>query len=280
MTDERRKRRHQGRGHVEIEGVFTHFSKADEEDKEYSKRQVDLFQRALIKFKERNVGLRFVHSSNSAGTMDQNLIYPNDFFDRSNKSTILSRLGISLYGLSPSKEMINKEGIELKAAMSWKTRIVHVKSLQPGEKISYGGTFVTQRRPHTVIATLPVGYADGFRRLLSGPDAMKDKWHVLVRGVRCPVVGRVCMDMTMIDVSALDADRPVKEGEEVVLMGSQGSEVISCDDFASRLQTINYEITCLVGKRVPRVYVSGGEWIASQSFDKLTLSSSFLSSSS
>jgi alanine racemase len=262
-------RKYLGSALVEIEGLFTHFAKADEEDKEYTEMQVKLFRKVLKKFKAKNINVPLIHCSNSAGTMDQLSIYPRSFFEDNKDSEILSRIGISLYGLKPSGDMENPEGIKLKEVLSWKSKIVHVKDLKPGQSISYGGTYTTSRKPRTVIATLPLGYADGFRRLLSGPDSLKDKWKVLVRGVECEVVGRVCMDMTMIDVSEISSQGKVSEGEEVVLLGRQGSAEISCDDFASRLKTINYEVTCLVGKRVPRVYISNNSWTAYQSFDNL-----------
>lgn len=260
-------RKYRGSPLVEIEGLFTHFAKADEEDKEYTEMQVKLFQQVLKKFKAKNINVPLVHSSNSAGTMDQLSIYPRSFFEDNRDSEILSRVGISLYGLKPSDEMLNPQDIKLKEVLSWKTKIIHVKDLKPGQRISYGGTYTTSRKPRTVIATMPVGYADGFRRLLSGPDSLEDRWKVLVRGTECEVVGRVCMDMTMIDVSEICSQGKVTEGEEVVLLGKQGSREISCDDFASRLKTINYEVTCLVGKRVPRVYLSNNSWTAYQSFD-------------
>jgi alanine racemase len=139
--------------------------------------------------------------------------------------------------------------------MSWKTKIAHVKILPPGEAISYGGRFITQRQ--TVVATLPLGYADGLRRLLWARD-----WHVLVKGQRAPIIGRVCMDMFMIDVSDIPE---VAIGDEVVLLGKQGHETITTDDMARALETINYEITCLVGKRVPRVYLKNSKPVALES---------------
>jgi alanine racemase len=219
-----------------LEGVFSHFSKADEVDKAYTDRQIHTYVTGLELFQRAGLEPRIRCLANSAGTIDM----PASTFD-------MVRIGISLYGLYPSQE-VQMSRITLKPVMQWKTRIVHLKTLPAGESISYGGMFTTQRQ--TLVATLPVGYADGYRRKL-----WKTGGQVLVRGQRVPIIGRVCMDMCMIDVTDVAG---VKEGDEVVLLGIQGDETITAEEIATQLDTINYEITCLVGKRVPRVYYDNG----------------------
>jgi len=225
---------------LRLEGVLSHFSKADEVDKTYTQRQLETYGECLKMFREAGVMPQIRCLANSAGAID----VPASLFD-------MVRIGISLYGLYPSQE-VQTSRIDLRPVMQWKTRIVHLKTLPPGELISYGGMFTTQRP--TVVATLPVGYADGLRRRL-----WKTGGQVLVRGQCVPIIGRVCMDMCMIDVTDVAG---VIEGDEVVLLGTQGGECISADEMATQLDTINYEITCLVGKRVPRVFFEEGKVIA------------------
>ena len=169
------------------------------------------------------------------------LQYPETHLD-------MVRPGIILYGLAPSDE-VPMSIIHLKPVMSFKTRVSHVKLLPKGRAISYGGTYITQRR--SVIATLPVGYADGFSRLLSS------KTQVLIKGQRAPVVGRICMDQCMVDVT--DVQGSVSIGDEVVLMGDDGGDKITAEEIARLMGTINYELVCGISKRVPRVYISGGK---------------------
>jgi len=228
---------------LEMEGVFSHFSKADEYDKTYTKKQLTTYKQCLNMIQETGFTPRIRCLANSAGTME----VPESLFD-------MVRIGISLYGLYPSNE-VDKTRVNLKPVMSWKTQIAHIKTLPPGEAVSYGGMFITQRP--TVVATLPLGYADGYRRRL-----WKTNGYVLVKGQRAPIIGRVCMDMFMVDVTDI---QDVTAGDEVVLIGKQGAETISADDMAKQLDTINYEITCLVGKRVPRVYLKEGNIRAVQS---------------
>ncbi len=223
--------------HLRMEGVFSHFSKADESDKTYTYQQLRRFHECLSIIRQAGFNPQITYFANSAGTME----FPESHFD-------MVRLGISLYGLYPSDE-VDRSAVRLKPVMSWKTRIIHLKTLAPGEAVSYGGIFITQRP--TVVATLPLGYADGFRRRLG-----QKHWRVLVKGRRAPIIGRVCMDMCMIDVTEIEG---VELGDEVVLLGTQGQETIHTDDMAAALETINYEITCLVGKRVPRIYLQNGE---------------------
>ncbi len=228
---------------LELQGVFSHLSKADEYDKVYSHKQLERFRDCLRLIHDAGFQPVYRYLSNSAGTME----LPETHFE-------MVRIGISMYGLYPSDE-VDKSRIELKPVMQWKTRIVHLKSLPPGEAISYGGQFITQRR--TQVATLPLGYADGFRRLL-----WTKNWQVLVKGQRAQIIGRICMDMCMLDVTDIGN---VDVGDEIVLLGRQGDEVIHTDEMAAALGTINYEITCLVGKRVPRVYRKDGEITAVES---------------
>lgn len=239
---------------LEMEGVFSHFSKADEYDKTYTKKQLTTYKQCLNIIQETGFNPQIRCLANSAGTME----VPESLFD-------MVRIGISLYGFYPSDE-VDKTHVDLKPVMSWKTRIAHLKTLPPGEVVSYGGMFITQRP--TVVATLPLGYADGYRRRL-----WKTGGNVLVKGQRAPIIGRVCMDMFMVDVTDIDSGSlgrlpgfsGITVGDEVVLIGKQGTETISADEMAKQLDTINYEITCLVGKRVPRVYLKEGKIIAVQS---------------
>ena len=222
---------------LDLEGVLSHFSKADEIDKTYTNRQLDLYQKCLEMFAAAGISPRLRCLANSAGTID----VPASLFD-------MVRIGIALYGLYPSAD-VQTTKINLRPVMSWKTRIVHLKTLPPGKRISYGGVFITSRS--TKVATLPVGYADGYRRRLGNTGGQ-----VLIRGQRAPIIGRVCMDMCMIDVTDITH---VTIGDEAVLIGTQGDDRISADEMATQLDTINYEITCLVGKRVPRLFLEDGE---------------------
>lgn len=229
--------------YLEMEGVFSHFSKADEKEKVYTEMQIGRYHECLTMLQEAGFEPTFRHLANSAGTMET----PKAHFD-------LARIGISLYGFYPSEE-VDPTTVALRPVMRWKTRIAHLKMLPAGERVSYGGMFIAQRP--TRVATLPLGYADGFRRLL-----WTKKWHVLMKGQRAPIIGKICMDMCMVDVTDISG---AAVGDEVVLIGQQGSERITADEMAAALETINYEITCLVGKRVPRVYMKQGNVLAVES---------------
>jgi alanine racemase len=211
----------------EFEGIYTHFATADEIDVDYFKKQWDLFRQMLSWLSKRPA---LVHAANSAAALRFEGIEFNAV-----------RMGISMYGLSPSPEIKSSLPFELKQAMSLRTMIVNVKELYPGDSVSYGATYTAKEREW--IATLPVGYADGWIRKLQGQD-------VLVNGIRVPIVGRICMDQCMIK---LPGQFPL--GTEVTLIGQSGDDFISVDEIAERLETINYEITCLISIRVPRVYV-------------------------
>lgn len=216
---------------VVAEGIFTHFALADAEDKSFTREQLKRFL-ALVSSLERG-GLRIPlrHAANSAAIID----IPETHLD-------MVRAGIMIYGLFPSPE-VSQNKVELRPVMSWKSRIILVKEVGAGTGISYGHTFITARK--SLIATVPLGYADGFSRLLS------NKACVLVRGRRVPVVGRICMDQFMADVTGVEG---VAEGDEVVIFGRQGQEFIGVDELAQALGTINYEVVCMVSSRVPRRY--------------------------
>lgn len=221
---------------IKIEGIFTHFSVADEKDKTYTREQFKKFTGFVNALKERGIDIPLRHAGNSAASID----LPETHLD-------MVRPGVILYGLYPSDE-VEKGKLSLKPLASLKTVISHVKTVPPGTSVGYGRKYISAGE--RVIATLPIGYADGYTRLLSG------KASVLVHGTRAPLAGNICMDQCMIDVTGIEG---VKVGDEVVLMGSQGEETITAEELASLLGTINYEIVCLIGKRVPRVYIKDGK---------------------
>ncbi|MFQ5855921.1 MAG: alanine racemase [Anaerolineae bacterium] len=215
-----------------IEGLFTHFSVADDADewyRAYTEQQLQQFQRVLSELEEAGIRIPVVHAANSAGT----LTWPEARFN-------LVRPGIAIYGLAPSPDVPLPP--DFRPALTWKTQIAQVKELPPGSYVSYGATYRTD--DHRRIAVIPVGYADGFRR---APRTWRE---VLVRGQRAPLVGRVCMDQTMIDVTHIAG---VRQGDEVVLIGEQGDDRITAEEVAERLGTINYEVVSEILARVPRV---------------------------
>lgn len=212
---------------LNLEGLFSHFSSADEKDKASSQRQLQLFDQVIHEVQLAGIELPKKHIANSAAVLD----LPESYYD-------MVRPGIMVYGLYPSREV--SHSIELKPAMALKTRVSAVKVVPPGTPISYGRTFITKKK--TMVATLPVGYADGYRRLLSNRGV------VLIKRCRAPLIGRVCMDTCMVDVSDVEDVQP---GDEVILFG----EEISVDEVAASIGTIVNEVICAVGKRVPRIYV-------------------------
>ncbi|HUL31900.1 MAG TPA: alanine racemase [Thermodesulfobacteriota bacterium] len=214
---------------IDIEGILSHFSMTDEE-KGFTHNQWRAFQRAVATAEELGVSSRYVHMANSA-TLTAFPAY----------SAGLVRPGIMLYGSYPSPAFCSL--ISLKPVMTLKTRIHFLKSVPAGTRISYGGTFKAKRE--SLIATLPIGYADGYSRHLSNHG------EVLVRGKRAPVVGKVCMDFIMVDVTDIPH---VSLGDEVVLMGRQGKEQITPEEIAEKIDSISYEVLCSIGKRVPRIY--------------------------
>jgi alanine racemase len=217
---------------LELEGIFTHFATADSADKTYAEDQLDLFMNFLNRLRKAGLKPPVRHAANSAALIDM----PQSHLD-------MVRPGIASYGLYPSDE-VNKKHVSLKPAMALKARIIHLKKVPAGFKVSYGGTHETPKA--TTIATIPIGYADGLNRLLSSSGQM------LVHGQRAPIIGRVCMDLTMLDVGDIDN---VQMGDEVVIFGQQGSDSITIDEIASSLNTINYEIVSTITARVPRVYL-------------------------
>ena len=212
---------------IELEGMFSHFALSDSRDKSYAKEQLARFRLAIAKVEEKGVRIPIKHLANSAAILEM----PEAHFD-------MVRAGVILYGLWPSDEV--EHVIDLRPAMKVCAKLVYIKDMEPGEPISYGCTFHTTRKSR--IATLPVGYADGYTRLFAGKAVVE------LHGQRVPVVGRICMDQCMIDVTDVPEAR---EGDEVVLFGS---DTLTTDEAASWLGTINYEIVCMVSPRVPRMY--------------------------
>lgn len=222
---------------VEVEGIFTHYACADECDKTYTIMQHTRFQAIIDALQQEGLKPPIVHTSNSAASIDQTE-YNHDMI----------RVGVSLYGLYPSNE-VNHQRLALQPILSWKTKVAHVKAVPANEAISYGAHYRTQHEKEW-IATIPVGYADGYSRLLRGSA------EVLIRGKRVPVVGSICMDQCMISLLPLGEEAAsIKQGEEVVLIGTQGDESIPIDELADKMGTIHYEIACMLAHRVPRVYV-------------------------
>lgn len=224
--------------HLRITGVFTHFSNADEEDKSYAHNQIEKFNSFINEIEKREVNLGVKHISNSASIIDIEDAHYNAI-----------RPGIILYGYYPS-DYINKDKLKLMPALSLKCQVIHVKELPKGEYIGYGRKFRTER--DSVIATLPIGYADGYIRGLYG------KAQVIINGKLAPVVGKICMDQCMIDVTDIG---PVNVGDEVILLGEDNGIKNNADDMAEMLDTINYEILCMIGRRVPRIYIKDGQMV-------------------
>lgn len=225
---------------VVIEGLFSHFASADETGRDYTLLQYERFESIIQELNRIGILIPVKHIGNSATIMQ----YPNLDLD-------MVRPGIILYGLYPSDE-VDRSVLNLKPAMTFKARVVLVKDVEPGSPISYGRTFVTRRKSR--IATIPIGYADGYSRLLS------NRGRVLIHGEVAPVVGRICMDQCMVDVTDIPVE--VKTGDEAVVFGKQGKREITVDEIAKLSQTVNYEVVCLIGKRVPRVYLKGGQIVS------------------
>lgn len=223
---------------IEIAGAFSHFSTADEEDKCYTFEQLKKFNNFCDKLAANGIKLSIRHIANSAAIID---------LEHTHFEAV--RPGIILYGYYPSNE-VNLDKIKLKPVMTLKTNIVHIKNLESGQYISYGRKYVTSKQE--VIATMPVGYADGYTRQLSG------KAKVIINGEFAPVVGRICMDQCMVDVTHI---KDVKIGDEVILMGEDNNLKFNADDVAALLDTINYEVICMISKRVPRVYIKDNKVI-------------------
>ncbi len=230
---------------IYLEGIFSHMSKADETDKTYANGQFEKFKNMCDLLEKRNITFPIRHLANSASiaTLD------HTHFD-------MVRMGIVTYGLNPSDE-VNENHITLKPAMTLKSRITHIKTITEDSYISYGGHY--KARKGQKIATVAIGYADGFSRVLSG------KAKVLVSGKKVPVVGNICMDQCMIDVTGIDN---INLGDEVIIFGSDGNNTISVDSVALLLGTINYEVVCSVARRVPRAYIQDNKIIATKNYLK------------
>ncbi len=217
---------------IVFEGCFTHFSKADEKDITYTKKQFEKYMDFISRLEAEGITFKIKHVCNSAATIQ----YPEAALD-------MVRLGIAIYGLYPSED-VGKDMIELEPAMEIISQISYVKNVPAGRLISYGGTYETKR--DSIIATVPVGYADGY------PRALSNVGRVLINGKSVPVTGRICMDQFMIDVTDIP---DVKKGDKVILLGKSGEEVITAEELSEPAGSFNYEFVCGVGKRVPRKYI-------------------------
>ena len=223
---------------LRLEGLYTHFATADEADKSHTRRQFGIFLDVLKRLEEAGIEVPIRHAANSAATLD----LPETHLD-------MVRCGIAIYGLYPSAEV--SHSVPLKPAMSLKSRVARLRTLPAGSCISYGCTYVTSSP--TRVALVPVGYGDGYHRLLS------NRGQVLIRGRRTPILGRVCMDQFVVDVSDIPG---VRLDDEVVVFGRQGEEEISAEEVAAWAQTINYEVVTALMPRVTRVYLRGGRAVA------------------
>jgi alanine racemase len=217
---------------LNMAGMYTHFAVVDTDtDSDFTRLQLSIFSK-IVRYARVDLGLKFIAHAANSGALFKN---KRTHFD-------MVRPGISLYGLNPFRHSENV--LKLKPVLSWKTKITFLKKVPAGFCVSYGRTFITNKA--SVIATIPVGYADGYSRMLS------NKSDVLIRGKRCPVIGKITMDMTMVDVTEI---KGVSLGDEVVLIGLQGKEQIKVDELAKIQETINYEIVCSISSRVPRIIV-------------------------
>ncbi|MDD6483519.1 MAG: alanine racemase [Clostridiales bacterium] len=218
---------------IEVEGMFSHFSTSDEYDKTYTKLQFKRFMALDEQLRARGLNIPIRHIANSAAIM----MYPNTHLE-------MVRPGIILYGMYPSQE-VDKSRLDLKYAMSLKACVSYIKEVEAGRGVSYGKEYITDHK--TKIATVPIGYADGYIRRLSGRACM------IADGKKVPIIGRICMDQCMIDVTSVNN---ISKGDEVIIFGS---EEVTIDDMAAWLDTINYEIACMISKRIPRVYLRNGK---------------------
>ena len=219
------------------EGLFSHFATADCADLSRAEQQAERFAEFDGMLRRRGVKVPIRHLNNSAGLM--NFATPYE----------MVRSGIITYGMYPSDE-VDPSLLSLRPALQWLSRVTHVKTLPAGREISYGGTYVT--KADTVVATIPVGYADGYRRNLSG------KFYVLIHGQKAPILGRICMDQMMVDVTAIPG---VQVGDRVTLVGTDGEEAITMEQISAQADSFNYEFVCGISRRVPRLYVQGGKTI-------------------
>ena len=219
---------------LKAEGLFSHFATADCADLSRARVQAEKFRSFDRMLKDRGIENPIRHLDNSAGLMN----FPEHYE--------MVRSGIVTYGLYPSNE-VSPELLPIRPALQWKSRVTHVKTLEAGKEISYGGTYVTSRP--TVVATIPVGYADGYRRSLSG------KFYVLIHGQKAPILGRICMDQMMVDVTHIP---DVRVEDRVILVGTDGDETITVEQIAEAADSFNYEFICGISRRVPRSFYRGG----------------------
>ena len=220
------------------EGLFSHFATADAEDLTQARAQAALFDRFDEMLRSRGVQVQIRHLDNSAGLMNFDCHYE------------MVRSGIVTYGLYPSQE-VDPGKLAITPALSWHSRVTHVKLLEAGRSVSYGGIYVTDKP--TVVATIPVGYADGYRRSLS------NNFYVLIRGQKAPILGRICMDQMMVDVTHIP---DVAVDDPVVLIGTDGEETITMETIAEQAGSFNYEFVCGISRRVPRIYKHDGQIVA------------------
>lgn len=217
---------------IQVQGLYTHFANSDSLDKSFAILQLQRFKQVIARLEEMGIHVPLKHAANSGAILD----LPDTYFD-------IVRPGILLYGYYPAVDMV--KSMNLKPAMTFKTRVLYIKEIERGESVSYDRTFIADKK--TLVASLPVGYGDGYNRLLS------NNGQVLVGGKRYPIIGRVCMDLIMIDL--LD-NRDIKVGDEVILMGTQGGETISAVELADKSMTVPYEVLCYISERVQRVYIN------------------------
>ena len=228
--------------HIEIEGLFSHFATADSACLDRSHAQAKLFDSFVQMLSHRGVSVKIRHLDNSAGIMNFDCHYE------------MVRSGIITYGMYPSEE-VSPALLHLTPALSWHSRVSHVKTLPAGRQISYGGTYVTQHQ--TRVATVPVGYADGYRRALSS------KFYVLIHGKKAPILGRVCMDQMMVDVTHIPE---TVVNDPVTLIGTDGAETVTMEQIAAAADSFNYEFTCGISRRVCRCYTKNGETVQEVDF--------------
>lgn len=227
---------------IEAEGLFSHFATADESDLTKALAQREKYKKFVEMLESREIQIPIKHLNNSAGIMNF-----DEYFD-------MCRMGIILYGLYPSEE-VDKSLLDIKPVMSWLTHISHIKTLEAGREVSYGGTFKTTEP--RVIATIPVGYADGYPRCLS------NKGRVIINGQYAPIVGRVCMDQFMVDVTDVDG---AELDSIVTLVGKDGDAELSMEEVSNAAYSFNYELPCRVARRVPRTYYKDGKFIKSTNY--------------
>lgn len=227
---------------IEVEGIFTHFASSDASDKKMANSQLELFNDFIGKLENRGINIKLKHCANSAGIIDM-----------PGADMTEVRAGIALYGMYPSDE-VNKKAVVLRPALELKSHVIFVKKVPAGTGISYGSTYVTTTE--TEIATIPVGYGDGYPRNLS------NKGYVLINGKKCKILGRVCMDQFMVDVTGMD----VHEGDVVTLIGKDGERCITVEELAELAGTFNYEFVCDLGKRIPRVYYRNGRVVCMKDY--------------